>query len=103
MCESRPLRKRSPTARVAHDAGPCAVGWRGPDGRDWGPGVWDRARRGVHRGNRRPLTGPPAESPWDPELASAMREFGTAVMEERLLPALAERPRTGLPRRAAAE
>jgi uncharacterized protein (TIGR02679 family) len=39
-------------------------------------------------GESTPLAGPPATSPWDPELARAMRESGSAVMEERLLPAL---------------
>lgn len=39
-------------------------------------------------GESTPLAGPPAASPWDPELARAMRESGSAVMEERLLPAL---------------
>jgi uncharacterized protein (TIGR02679 family) len=32
-----------------------------------------------------PLTGSPAPTPWDPELAPAMRAAGRAVMEERLL------------------
>ncbi len=35
-----------------------------------------------------PLIGAPANTPWDPELAGAMREHGRAVMEERLLDAL---------------
>ncbi|MEV8545614.1 TIGR02679 family protein [Streptomyces sp. NPDC051572] len=39
-------------------------------------------------GESTPLAGPPATSPWDPELARSMRESGSAVMEERLLPAL---------------
>ncbi|MEV1062958.1 TIGR02679 family protein [Streptomyces sp. NPDC050263] len=39
-------------------------------------------------GESTPLAGPPTTSPWDPELARAMRESGGAVMEERLLPAL---------------
>ncbi|MFJ9541812.1 TIGR02679 family protein [Streptomyces sp. NPDC101225] len=39
-------------------------------------------------GESTPLAGPPATSPWDPGLARAMRESGSAVMEERLLPAL---------------
>jgi uncharacterized protein (TIGR02679 family) len=32
-----------------------------------------------------PLTGTPAPTPWDPELAAAMNEAGRAAMEERLL------------------
>jgi len=32
-----------------------------------------------------PLVGRPIATPWNPELASAMREKGRAVMEERLL------------------
>jgi uncharacterized protein (TIGR02679 family) len=40
------------------------------------------------RGESTPLAGPPAASPWDPELARAMEESGSTVMEERLLPAL---------------
>jgi hypothetical protein len=32
-----------------------------------------------------PLLGRPAATPWDPQLASAMRKNGRAVMEERLL------------------
>ena len=39
-------------------------------------------------GESTPLAGPPAASPWDPELARAMAKSGSAVMEERLLPAL---------------
>jgi uncharacterized protein (TIGR02679 family) len=35
-----------------------------------------------------PLLGSPAATPWDPQLASAMRRNGRAVMEERLLDAL---------------
>jgi uncharacterized protein (TIGR02679 family) len=35
-----------------------------------------------------PLKGPPAESPWDPELASLMQASGRAVSEERQLTAL---------------
>ncbi|MET7542189.1 TIGR02679 family protein [Streptomyces sp. NPDC005507] len=35
-----------------------------------------------------PLTGAPAPSPWDPELARAMTASDRAVMEERLLPEL---------------
>ncbi|HCA87718.1 MAG TPA: TIGR02679 family protein [Streptomyces sp.] len=40
------------------------------------------------RGESTPLAGPPAASPWDPELARAMEESGSTVMEERLLSAL---------------
>lgn len=39
-------------------------------------------------GESTPLAGPPAASPWDPELARAMRDSGSTVMEERLLPRL---------------
>lgn len=39
-------------------------------------------------GESTPLAGPPAASPWDPELARAMEESGRTVMEERLLSAL---------------
>jgi uncharacterized protein (TIGR02679 family) len=39
-------------------------------------------------GESTPLSGPPTASPWDPALASALRESGQAVMEERLLPEL---------------
>ncbi|NBM20059.1 TIGR02679 family protein [Streptomyces sp. GC420] len=45
-------------------------------------------RRALDQGQSTPLGGPPAASPWDPELARAMGESGQAVMEERLLPAL---------------
>ncbi|ALO93997.1 TIGR02679 family protein [Streptomyces hygroscopicus subsp. limoneus] len=39
-------------------------------------------------GESTPLAGSPAASPWDPGLTLAMEESGSAVMEERLLPAL---------------
>ncbi len=39
-------------------------------------------------GESTPLAGPPAASPWDSGLALAMEASGSAVMEERLLPAL---------------
>ncbi|MEV6736729.1 TIGR02679 family protein [Streptomyces sp. NPDC051104] len=39
-------------------------------------------------GESTPLAGAPAASPWDPGLALVMEESGSAVMEERLLPAL---------------
>ncbi len=42
----------------------------------------------LSKGESTPLAGPPAASPWDPELARAMAKSGSAVMEERLLPAL---------------
>jgi len=42
----------------------------------------------LSEGESTPLAGPPAASPWDPELARAMAESGSTVMEERLLPAL---------------
>ncbi|MEV6652694.1 TIGR02679 family protein [Streptomyces sp. NPDC051219] len=42
----------------------------------------------LSKGESTPLAGPPAASPWDPELARAMEESGSTVMEERLLPAL---------------
>ena len=32
-----------------------------------------------------PLRGPPAPSPWDPDLASVMAGRGRAVMEERMI------------------
>lgn len=35
-----------------------------------------------------PLRGAPAGSPWDPDLAAALRERGRAVMEERMIPQL---------------
>ena len=35
--------------------------------------------------NGLPLVGRPVVTPWDPELAAAMRQNGRAVMEERLL------------------
>jgi uncharacterized protein (TIGR02679 family) len=42
----------------------------------------------LSKGESTPLAGPPAASPWDPELARAMNVSGSTVMEERLLPAL---------------
>ncbi|WP_234381251.1 DUF2399 domain-containing protein [Streptomyces sp. NRRL F-5122] len=45
-------------------------------------------REALCQGQSTPLGGPPAASPWDPQLARAMKESGQAVMEERLLPAL---------------
>ncbi|MEU5431299.1 TIGR02679 family protein [Streptomyces olivoreticuli] len=45
-------------------------------------------RKALGQGQSTPLTGPPAHSPWDPHLAQTMRNTGTSVMEERLLPQL---------------
>lgn len=45
-------------------------------------------RSALAGGESTPLTGPPAASPWDPALTSALRASGQAVMEERLLPEL---------------
>lgn len=45
-------------------------------------------RAALSKGESTPLAGPPAASPWDPELARAMHDSGSTVMEERLLPAL---------------
>lgn len=42
------------------------------------------------QGNSEPLRGPPACSPWDPELAAAMVAEGRSVMEERLVRLLLE-------------
>jgi uncharacterized protein (TIGR02679 family) len=42
----------------------------------------------LSKGESTPLAGPPAASPWDPELARAMNVSCSTVMEERLLPAL---------------
>jgi uncharacterized protein (TIGR02679 family) len=53
---------------------PDAVAWR-MAATDYA----DAASTGV------PLLGTPAATPWDPQLASAMRKNGRAVMEERLL------------------
>ena len=39
----------------------------------------------LSKGESTPLAGPPAASPWDPELARAMVKSGSTVMEERLL------------------
>lgn len=39
-------------------------------------------------GDTEPLRGTPAESPWDPELATALASAGRSIMEERLIPAL---------------
>ncbi|WP_338677493.1 TIGR02679 family protein [Streptomyces sp. SCSIO 30461] len=45
-------------------------------------------REALAGGETTPLTGPPVASPWDPDLAPALRASGQAVMEERLLTAL---------------
>ncbi len=42
----------------------------------------------VAQGESEPLKGPPAQSPWDPRLATEMRSTGRAVMEERVIPLL---------------
>ena len=53
---------------------PAAVAWRMA-----ATDYVDAATTGV------PLLGSPVATPWDPQLASAMRKIGRAVMEERLL------------------
>jgi uncharacterized protein (TIGR02679 family) len=45
-------------------------------------------RQALQTGESTPLTGSPAVSPWDPELAVLLAERGRAVMEERLIAAL---------------
>ncbi|MDN5857875.1 MAG: TIGR02679 family protein [Pseudonocardia sp.] len=45
-------------------------------------------RDAVSSGDSEPLKGPPAPSPWDPDLADEMAHRGRAVMEERLIPVL---------------
>jgi uncharacterized protein (TIGR02679 family) len=45
-------------------------------------------RAGLAGGESTSLTGTPAASPWDPELAAELTTEGRAVMEERLLPLL---------------
>lgn len=59
-----------------------------------GAAPWRMAAADYHtavaEGVSTPLAGPPAPSPWDPELAVLMAEQGRTVMEERLLPALLE-------------
>jgi len=45
-----------------------------------------------------PLLGSPAATPWDPDLAAAMRQSGRAVMEERLLGELLDDLHAGTPR-----
>lgn len=57
------------------------------DARPWRMTAADYTQA-LGEGASTPLAGPPAASPWDPGLARAMRESGSTVMEERLLPAL---------------
>ena len=45
-------------------------------------------RHALEAGESTPLTGSPAASPWDPELAALLTEQGRAVMEERLIAVL---------------
>jgi len=45
-------------------------------------------RHALGAGESTPLAGPPAASPWDPELANLMTTHRCAVMEERLIPTL---------------
>jgi uncharacterized protein (TIGR02679 family) len=45
-------------------------------------------RHALGAGESTPLAGPPAASPWDPELANLMTGHGRAVMEERLITTL---------------
>jgi uncharacterized protein (TIGR02679 family) len=45
-------------------------------------------RNALRTGESTPLTGSPAASPWDPELAALLAEHGRAVMEERLIAVL---------------
>jgi uncharacterized protein (TIGR02679 family) len=45
-------------------------------------------RNALTTGESTPLTGSPAGSPWDPELAALLAEHGRAVMEERLIAVL---------------
>lgn len=48
----------------------------------------DSYRRALDARNSEPLKGHPTDTPWDPELAAALRDSGRAVMEERLIPDL---------------
>ena len=45
-------------------------------------------RHALEAGESTPLTGSPAASPWEPELAALLAEHGRAVMEERLIAVL---------------
>lgn len=59
---------------TAHARYPGAVGWRMTAADYVGEAPYGM-----------PLVGTPVATPWDPELAAAMRDNGRAVMEERLL------------------
>ncbi|OZD66807.1 hypothetical protein CH272_09045 [Rhodococcus sp. 05-340-1] len=48
----------------------------------------DSYRHALDARNSEPLKGHPTDSPWDPELAAALRDSGRAVMEDRLVPDL---------------
>ncbi|MDV8056895.1 DUF2399 domain-containing protein [Rhodococcus sp. IEGM 1343] len=48
----------------------------------------DSYRHALDARNSEPLKGHPTDSPWDPELAGALRDSGRAVMEDRLVPDL---------------
>lgn len=48
----------------------------------------DSYRHALDARNSEPLKGHPSDSPWAPELATALRDSGRAVMEERLIPDL---------------
>ncbi|MDV6229596.1 DUF2399 domain-containing protein [Rhodococcus cercidiphylli] len=48
----------------------------------------DTYRHALDTRNSEPLKGHPTDSPWDTELAVALRDSGRAVMEERLVPDL---------------
>lgn len=52
--------------------------------RPWRFGTADY-RRAAHRTGLPQLTGTPTTAPWDPELASALEEFGVRVEEETVL------------------
>jgi uncharacterized protein (TIGR02679 family) len=64
-----------------------------------GAGDYLAALEGPRRGERARLRGTPADSPWDPDLAAAMRERGLVVYEEDVLEQLLDdlRPRAGDP------
>jgi uncharacterized protein (TIGR02679 family) len=57
--------------------------------RPWRMTAADYADALAH-GDSEPLRGPPAGSPWDPELAAALVAAGRSVMEERLVGLLLE-------------
>ncbi|WP_235387106.1 DUF2399 domain-containing protein [Rhodococcus sp. B7740] len=48
----------------------------------------DSYRRALDARNSEPLKGHRTDSPWDPELAAALRDSGRAVTEDRLIPDL---------------